>query len=195
MSDPGDNIITIRPPGDRVRLAFLGWQCRLRQLAVRENDARPSAGMRPTLTVAGQDAGAITVVIVPADPDASTREFRHIVRRTHDPRERYQAALRYLQAYHFQDPTHFDDRLTAIFGIDTTLPALISWRNDCILSFSQFGQRYQLPCRAERLDQKHKMFQATYWHNALFNPSLPANVDVLCFRPDWNEALAEPPPA
>lgn len=194
MSDPDGNVITIRPPSDRLRLAFLGWQCRLRQLAVRENDARPTAGMRPNLTVAGQDAGAITVVIVPAEPEASTREFRHIVRRTHDPRERYQAALRYLQAHHYQDPARFDDRLTAIFGIDAALPALISGRDDCILAFSQYGQDYRLPCSAERLGKEDRMFQATYWHNALFNASLPANVSVLRFKPNWNEVIAEPMP-
>jgi hypothetical protein len=150
--------------------------------------------MRPSLTVAGQDAGTITVVLIPAEPDESTREFRHIVRRTHDPRERYQAALRYLQAHHFQDPGRFDDRLTAVFSMDANLPALIAGRDDCILTFEQFGQCYQLPCSAERLDQEHSAFQATIWHNALFNPSLPAEVEVLRFVPDWDEALAEPMP-
>ena len=195
MSKPDDKIISMRPQSDRLRLAFLGWQCRLRQLAVRENDARPSAGMRPTLSVAGQDAGSITVILIPAEPDESTREFRHIVRRTHDPRERFQAALRYLQAHHFQDPGRFDDRLTAVFGIEATLPDLIAGREDCVLSFAQFGQRYQLLCSAERLDEGDRAFQATVWHNALFNPSLPAKVDVLRFKPDWNQAVAEPAPA
>ncbi len=194
MTEPDDNIIAMRPPSERLRLAFLGWQCRLRQLAVRENEARPSAGMRPRLTVAGQDAGSITVVLVPAEPDESTLEFQHIVRRTHDPRERYQAALRYLRAHHFQDPARFDDRLTAVFGTGAELPALIAGRDDCLLTFDQFGQRYQLPCSAERLDQEEHAFQATIWHNALFNPSLPAKVEVLRFKPDWNEALAEPMP-
>lgn len=150
--------------------------------------------MRPRLTVAGQEAGSITVVLVPTEPDESTLEFRHIVRRTHDPRERYQAALRYLQAHHFQDPARFDDRLTAVFGSEAELPALISGREDCLLTFDQFGQRYQLPCSAERLDQQERAFQATFWHNALFNPSLPAEVEVLRFKPDWNEVLAEPMP-
>jgi hypothetical protein len=194
LGEADDNIIAIRPPADRLRLAFLGWQCRLRQLAVRENDARPSAGMRPNLTVAGQDAGSITVVLIPSEPDESTQEFRHIVRRTHDPRERYQAALRYLQAHHFQDPGRFNDGLTAVFGLEATLPARISGRDDCILTFTQFGQRYELPCSAERLDQEHSAFQATFWHNALFNPGLPAKVQVLRFTPDWNNASAEPPP-
>ena len=194
MIEPDDKIVRMKPDGERMRLAFLGWQCRLRQLAVREGDARPTAGMRPNLAVAGQGAGAITVVIIPAEPDESTREFRHIVRRTHDPRERYQAALRYLQSSHFQDPARFDDRLTAIFSIDAEMPALISGRSDCVLTFEQFSQRYCLPCHALSLDAEDPAFQATYWHNALFNPGMPAEVQMLAFRPDWNKAEADPAP-
>ncbi|MGI9500973.1 MAG: hypothetical protein ACR2P3_13120 [Geminicoccaceae bacterium] len=184
----------MKPAADQLRLAFLGWQCRLRQLAVREEDARPTAGMRPRLTVAGQDAGVMTVVITPVEPAASTDEFRHIVRRTHDPRERYQAALRYLQSAYFQNPARFDDRLTAVFGVEAELPARISGRSDCVLAFEQFSQRYRLNCSAELLNSRDPAFQATYWHNALFNPSLPASVKVVSFKPDWSEAFAEPSP-
>ena len=96
MSESDQNIVRMKPADDRLRLAFLGWQCRLRQLSVREQDGRPSAGMHPDLVFAGQHAGKITVVITPNLPEASTDEFRHIVKCTHDPRERYEAALRLL---------------------------------------------------------------------------------------------------
>lgn len=194
MPEPEDKITRMPSMNDSLRQAFLGWQCRLRQLAVRENEARPTTGMRPNLTVADQDAGAITVVITPVEPAISTDEFRHIVRRTHDPRERYQAALRFLQSSHFQDPRHFDDRLTAVFGIEAELPKTLSGRSDCVLAFEQFSQCYWLPCSAELLDAESQAFQATYWHNALFNPRLPAEVQVLGFTPDWSVARAEPSP-
>lgn len=194
MSFSDENVVHLQPGEDRLRRAFYGWQCRLRQLAVREQEARPTSGMRPALEVAGQDGGAVTVVIVPAVPEASTIEFRHIVRRTHDPRERYQAALRLLQSTHFQDPTAFDDRLTAVFGAGAELPEKLSGRDDCVLTFEQFSQRYRLPCSAELLDPGHPAFQATYWHNALFNPSLPADVRILSFKPNWSRADADPSP-
>ncbi len=194
MIETSDKVIQMQSVSDRMRLAFLGWQCRLRQLAVRDNEARPGDGMRPNLTVAGQDAGAITVVITPIEPATSTAEFRHIARRTHDPRERYQAALRYLQSSHFQDPRQFDDRLTAIFAIEAELPKMLSGRSDCVLAFEQFSQRFWLTCSAELLDDDDQAFQATYWHNALFNPKLPAKVQILSFKPDWSEARAEPSP-
>ena len=150
--------------------------------------------MRPSLFVAEQDLGRVTVVITPIDSEASTDEFRHIARRTQDPRERYQAALRYLQAAHFQDPNMFDDGLTAVFGADAELPTTIDGRDDCVLVFEQFSQRYTLPCEAACIGEGDPVYQATYWHNALFNPGLPARVAMLRFRPDWTSATADPYP-
>ena len=43
------------------------------------------------------------------------------------------------------------------------------------------------------LPPEHPAFQATYWHNALFNPALPGSVRVLGFQPDWSRAEADPP--
>ena len=192
MTEGNENVISMKAVSDHRQRAFIGWQCRIRQLAVRDGDARPTSGMRPHLKVAGQDVGPITVVIVPVAPEVSTSEFRHIVRRTHDPRERYQAALRYLQSSYFQDPASFDDGLTAVFGVEAALPQRLSGRRDCELTFEQFSQRYQLPCRAERLTPEDPAFQATYWHNALFNPAMPALVEVLRFKPDWTKAKGEP---
>lgn len=194
MSKPSDNVVRMKAAESNLRRGFLGWQCRLRQLSVRDSEARPSAGMRPRLSIAGQDIGPITVVLTRLDPEASTAEFRHIVRRTHDPKERFDAALRLLRAAYYQDPAGFDDLLTAVFGIDGDLPLRMGGRDDCVLEFEQFSQRYRLRCHAELLDSAHKAYQATYWHNALFNPGLPAHVQVIGFRPDWSQALAEPSP-
>ena len=195
MVEASDKIVPMKQLGDKLRLAFLGWQCRLRQLAVREGDARPTAGMRPRLLVGGQDGGAITVVITLKAPEASTAEFRHMVWRTFDQRERYQAALRYLQSAYFQDPSRFDDRLTAVFSADSELPGKLSGRHDCVLAFEQFSQRFWLNIVAvELLEPDDPAFQATYWHNALFNPSLPAAVQIVAFEPDWSQARAEPSP-
>lgn len=194
MSEPNDNIVRMKATGDLLRSGFLGWQCRLRQLSVREAEARPSPGMRPLLTVAGQAVGQITVVLTRLQPEDSTAEFRHIVRRTHDPKERFQAALHYLQAAYYQDPSGFDDQSTAVFGIDAELPSQIGGRGDCMLDFEQFSQRYRLICSAELLDPGDPAYQATYWHNALFNPGLPARVQIVGFRPDWQQCQADPPP-
>jgi hypothetical protein len=62
----------------------------------------------------------------------------------------------------------------------------------CVLRFSQYEQRYDLPCRVRALAEDDPAFQATYWHNSLFNPDLPAGIQILGFQPEWESATADP---
>ena len=47
MNPDLDNIILLEPAAQALRDEFIGWQCRIRQIAVREGGGRPSSGMRP----------------------------------------------------------------------------------------------------------------------------------------------------
>jgi hypothetical protein len=64
----------------------------------------------------------------------------------------------------------------------------------CVLEFDQFRQRYRLPCTVAALSAGDPAREASVWHNRIFNPSLPDNVQVMAFRPDWDTAEAEPGP-
>ncbi len=178
---------------------FLGWQCRLRQMAVRQAGGRPTSGMRPEVRLAAgaEPLGAITTLIVRREPRETTAQFRHMVRKTQDPAERYDAALETLAAAYYQRPQEFSDELTALFGPPPGVgpPGLadrLLAAGHCVLDFEQYSQRYRLPCAARNLGQDEPAFQATYWHNALFNPALPGGLRVLGFQPDWARAVAEP---
>ncbi len=173
---------------------FLGWQCRLRQMAVRQAGGRPTSGMRPEVRFAEADQplGAITTLIVRREPHEATAQFRHLVRKTQDPAERYDAALETLAAAYYQRPQAFSDELTALFGPASDLADQLLAAGHCVLDFEQYSQRYRLPCAARNLGQDEPAFQATYWHNALFNPALPGGLRVLAFQPDWARAEAEP---
>ncbi|MFQ5774279.1 MAG: hypothetical protein ACE5GS_07175 [Kiloniellaceae bacterium] len=178
-----------------VRDHFLGWQCRLRQLAVRQAGGRPTSGMRPRVRLAdaSEPLGRITVLIVRKDPAESTARFRHIVRRTQDPAERYDDALRALAAAYYQRHQEFSDELTALFGPDSTIARRLLDSGACVLGFEQYNQRYRLACAPRELAPEDPAYQATYWHNSMFNPDMPAQVKVLGFRPDWARAHADPP--
>ncbi len=75
-----------------LRDRFLGWQCRLRQMAVRQAGGRPTSGMRPEVRLAEADTpltdtppgaaplGAITTLIVRREPREASAQFRHMVR-------------------------------------------------------------------------------------------------------------------
>ena len=173
---------------------FLGWQCRLRQLAVREAGGRPTSGMRPELRLGaeGPPLGAITTLILRRAPAEATAQFRHMVRKTQDPAERYDAALQMLAAAYYQRPREFSDQLTALFGPGSEIAGQLLAAGRCRLAFEQYSQSYTLPCTVRALAEDDPAYQATYWHNALFNPALPGGVRVLGFQPDWARAEAEP---
>jgi len=171
---------------------FLGWQCRIRQIAMRVDGGRPSPGMRPrVLRASGEEmAGALTVLIVPKEPDESTSFFRFQVMRTQDPRDLYQRGLAYLQADYFHQPQNFSDRLTAVLDSASALAATLLAEKTCVLEFEQFSQVFRLPCAVRRLGERDEARAASLWHNRIFNPSLPDDVLVLELKPDWDKAVA-----
>lgn len=176
-----------------LREQFLAWQCRIRQIAMRQDSARPSPGMRPRLLdVAGSElAPALTVLLLPRDPAESTAFFKFQVLRGADPRDLYERALSYLQADYFQRPESFSDRLVAVLPEGSPLAAALAAHERCLLAFDQFSQAYRLPCAVAALKPGDAAHEAALWHNRLFNPALPETVHVVAFQPDWASAEAE----
>jgi len=180
--------------GAALRRHFLGWQCRIRQHAMRREAGRPSDGMRPVLTREnGEEIGRITVVICEGDPQATTAQFRHIVQRTLDPAERSKKALEFLSSAYFQKGETFCDALLASFAAESPVADALVADGRCVLSFQQFSQSYRLVCRVEELDPGDRLAQALYWHNHMFNPNMPPGLRPLALWPIWDEASAFPP--
>jgi hypothetical protein len=192
MGRPPDNVVLSRIAAAALCREFIGWQCRIRQLAVRQEGGRPTAGMRPkVMSRSGEELSAgIVTLIVESEPEHSTQRFRYQYLRTHDPNERYDNMLEILQGSYFQDPTRFSDLITALFGPDSSLAAQLLSAGQCVLDFEQYTQGYRIPCAVARLAESHAFYQATLWHNRMFNPQLPAGVQILSFRPDWPHASA-----
>ena len=184
------------PRAERLRSHFVGWQCRVRAEAMRRRAGRPSPGMQPALLDAegGVLAAAVTTLLVRREAESCTPEFRHLARRTHDPRDRREAALTLLAERYYQHARDFSGLLTATFAADSALAARLVRAGRCTLAFDQDSQRYTLPCRVTRLAAGDPRREETWWHNALFNPQLPPDVSVLAFAPRWLEGSADTPP-
>jgi hypothetical protein len=193
---PGDGGKLVRLEAARQVLMqhFVGWQCRLRQLAVREGDGRPTEGMRPLVELPGQEIGRITVVLNRLPEHALLSELRFIVQRTSEPLERWEAAMRLFQGTYFQQPRQFSDEVTALFAGGSPRAAALAEAGACRLRFAQFNQAYALPCAVRRLAPEDPLHAATWWHNALFNSRLPPEPAILAFKPDWATATATPSP-
>ena len=184
------------PRAERLRDHFVGWQCRIRADAMRRRAGRPSPGMQPQVLSAAGDvlAPAVTTLLVRREAESFAPEFRHLARRTHDPRDRREAALALLAERYYQYARDFSDTLTATVAADSPLVDALIREGRCVLAFDQDGQRYTLPCTATRLGRDDPHREETWWHNALFNPQLPPDIPVLGFSPRWLEAVANPDP-
>jgi hypothetical protein len=192
MRRPPDNVVLNPQAAAALGREFLGWQCRIRQLAAREEGGRPSAGMRPRVLSRGgvELSPGIVVLIVESEPEHSTQQFRYQYLRTQDPNERYDSMLEVLQGSYFQDPTRFADVLSALFAAESPLAARLLDGGECVLEFEQYTHGYRVPCAVTRLAESHPFHQATLWHNRMFNPQLPPAIQILAFRPDWSHATA-----
>ncbi|MGH6736918.1 MAG: hypothetical protein ACRECX_12715 [Methyloceanibacter sp.] len=177
----------------KLRDKFLLWQCRLRQIAMREDGGRPAPGMCPrVLDASGAElAPRIIVLILPKAPAESTAFFRFQLMKSPDPRERYEKALHYLQADYFQEPEGFSDVMVATLSHDAPLATQILTAKRCTLVFAQGRHGYRVPCKAKALKEDDAAREAAIWHNRVFNPALPDAVHVVAFEPDWASARAE----
>lgn len=193
-AEDGDRVVNLEA-ALALRDHFLGWQCRIRQHAVRKEAGRPSAGMRPRVLDGKRAvlAEAITVLIVPRDPADTIYRFRHLARRSYDPAERLQKAIETLAEAYFQRPREFSDQMTGLFGPESELAAWLLQSGGCLLEFAQFSQSYRLPCAVSELSLDDPAWQHTYWHNFLFNPAQPPGLRILAFSPHWAGAEVDPP--
>lgn len=178
---------------DSLRARFFGWQCRIRQIAMRQDGGRPSPGMRPrVLAGSGEEIAILTVLLVPREPDETTAFFRFQVEKSVDPREVYERGLAFLQADYFQDPKSFTDVLVAVLPEESPAATRLDAAGVCVLEFDQWRQRFRVPAAVRLLTHGDPVRSAAVWHNRLFNPLFSDAVHVVAFQPDWAAATADP---
>lgn len=158
---------------------------------MRKQEGRPPPGIRALVKTNGEYFAEINTIINKVDSEKVISEFRFMVQKTVDPKKVYENAIKYLSEYYYQFPTEFDQRLTALFSLDSQLADTLVAAESCELAFYQGNQRYNLNCRALLLDPSSNQYQATYWHNHLFNPNLPGAVKVIGFEVDWDNSTSE----
>jgi hypothetical protein len=189
-----DNVVALEAAQKKMSLSFLGWQCRIRQLSARRQDGKPSAAMLPDLTLRGEDEplGAIVTVMSKLPQYSRTLELKHIYQKTNDPKQRRDDALKIIQEMYYQIPEEFSDVLTATFAPGSQGAEAMLSAGFGRLDFEEFRQTYSIPVRIARLTANDPLYQATYWHNAMFNPSIDPNLTIIGFQPDWSTAKSNP---
>jgi len=174
---------------------FLRWQCRVRMMAMRNRQGRPDDAIMPDvyLSKGGEPLGRIITVLSKSPLYSKTPELRHMVQRTNDPAQRREKAVQLFCETYFQKPREFTDVLTASFvGKSGAVQQMLATKR-VMLRFSAYNQTFQLACNVFELESGDPLYQATWWHNHLFNPDMSSSAVVLAFAPVWLESVAEPP--
>ncbi len=177
-----------------LRRAFLKWQCRVRQMSMRDNHGRPDDGITPALYLPDADApmGHIITLLNKSPGFSVTPELMHMAKKTNDPAQRRDQAIRFFSATYYQKAAEFSDILTATFPPASPGAAAIHKAGHVRLVFDAYSQVFDLTCKVWRLAPHNPLHQATMAHNQLFNPALPPDTEVLGFEPDWSVSTSDP---
>ena len=173
---------------------FIGWQCRVRQYAMRNGEGRPTPGMRPDVLLEdGKEvASAVTLLLVPDLLQDSILQFRFMALKTQDPQERYKKAVQLLSASFYQNVENFSGLMTGVFSRSSETVNRLKKNQRCVLEFDFQQQKFRVPAGIKVLLKKNPVYEFTFWHNFLFNPYLSPDVTVLGFEPDWTDSSADP---
>ena len=176
-----------------LRKSFMHWQCRVRQMAMRDLQGRPDDAITPDLYLPGAEEpmGAVITLINKAPSYSVTPELQHMARKTNDPAQRRDQAIQFFSSAYYQKAAEFSDILTSTFPPGSPGAAKIREAGEVRLVFDAFNQRFDLTCKVWRLAAHNPLRAATMAHNQLFNPALPSDTEVLGFEPDWSRSTSE----
>ena len=175
---------------------FIGWQCRVREFALRNEEGKPNGGMRPQIALKNGEVvfPAATLLIIPDHPDQTIRQFRFMALKTQDPKERYTKAIQMLAARFYQKSEDFSGAMAGIFSRFSEEVKALEKDQSCIIEFDYQQQAFKIPCHVSASPKNESVHEFTYWHNYLFNPNLSPEVKVVHFKPDWDKTVSEPTP-
>ena len=176
----------------QVKKSFLKWQCRVRQICMRESGGRPDQSISPTVKLNSSSRGVGQLItIINKNPEYSvTSELIHIRKKNLDPASRREQAVRFLSSSYYQKYSEFSATLTGTFLPNSSLMKVLFAVGKCILIFEAYNQKYQLNCTVSKLAKTDYLHKATIAHNELFNSYLHPKTEVLAFEPIWKLSFA-----
>jgi len=188
------SITGLATPDHPLKEAFLKWQCRVRQLMMRDNEGRPDDSIMPQVHLQGdgQPMGTLITILNKSPSYSVNAELIHMAKSTKDPADIRNRAMQFFSATYYQKPYEFSDILTATFAPGSLGAARIRDAGGCRLLFDAYSQQFDLQCKVWQLAQHTPFNEATMAHNRLFNPALPAETVVLGFEPVWAQSNATP---
>lgn len=170
---------------------FVAWQCRIRQVAVRNHDGMPMPAMRPRVSTRKGEmiTPAMLVLLAPHDAGPSRAFLRFQMQKTADHKQTRDAVVKYFAGEFYQLPELFSDEMTAVFAPGSAVASRMIKLKEVLLDFEQYNQAYRMFCKVRMLAASDDTRDFSLWHARAFNPNIPADSVVLGFKPDWRSAV------
>ena len=165
---------------------FVVWQCSIRQRNFRMFGGKPSEGTSALLLdlKTNEKISIIRSVLIEQNCLNTAKMFEFMIKKTHDPEERFSRAVKFFAYEHYNNPKNFDGSFTATLPFNSDLIRKILKKKKCIVEFFERDTGFHFPVYISKLKKTDTKWMYTFWHNSFFNSELIHNIDILYFSPE-----------
>tara|TARA_B100000029_G_C17500987_1_gene932642 strand:+ start:719 stop:1264 length:546 start_codon:yes stop_codon:yes gene_type:complete len=165
---------------------FVNWQCLLRQRNFRKFSGKPSEGTTATLYEKNSDDEIVNLrsILIEKKPLDSAKMFEFMIKKTHDPEERYLKAVKFFASEYFESSKIFDGSFSATFPHNSKIVKKLLKKKKLNVQFFESTNGFNFKVNITKLKKNDPIWKFTFYHNSFFNSSLDENIEILLFKPD-----------
>ena len=164
---------------------FVIWQCSLRQRNFRTFNGKPSEGIIALIldNKSNKEIASLRSVLIEKNSLNTAKMFEFMIKKTHDPEERFSKAVKFFASDYYNTPKSFDGSFTASFSYKSDLAKKILKKKKCNVQFFERDTGFNFNVSVSKLSKTNMKWMYTFWHNSFFNPVLNEDIDILYFNP------------
>ena len=164
---------------------FVTWQCSLRQRNFRMFGGKPSEGTIASIydQKTNEEIADLRSVLIEKKCLNTAKMFEFMIKKTHDPEERFDKAVKFFASEYYNTPKNFDGSFTATFSYKSDLAKKILKKKKCNVQFFERDTGFNFNVSVSKLNKTNMKWMYTFWHNSFFNPVLNEDIDILYFNP------------
>ena len=168
---------------------FVIWQCSLRQRNFRMFSGKPSEGTIAFIldNKSNKEIASLRSVLIEKNSLNTAKMFEFMIKKTHDPEERFSKAVKFFASDYYNTPKNFNGSFTATFSYQSNIAKKILMKKKCNVQFFERDTGFNFSVSVFKLNKTDSKWWYTFWHNTFFNPGLNEELDILYFCPDKSE--------
>tara|TARA_Y100000590_G_C15594964_1_gene967646 strand:+ start:665 stop:1210 length:546 start_codon:yes stop_codon:yes gene_type:complete len=165
---------------------FINWQCLLRQRNFRKFSGKPSDGTIASIIDKKSNKEIVNLrsILMEKNSLNTTKLFEFMIKKTHDPEERFLKAVKYFSAEYFENSKIFDGSFSATFPNNSKIVKTLLKKKKLNVQFFESPIGFNFTVNTKKLKKDDPIWKFTFFHNCFFNSSLDENIEILFFKPD-----------